>query len=569
MGYLARMHGEAPVIPDAGPLLTLAVVIFSGVVGGGIAKRIGLPSITGQVLVGAVLGVGGFDLLGEHALEGLDALTDFALGLIAVTVGAHLNLKRLRNAGWRLFILLLAEITVVPTLVFWAMRGGAGRSVPEAALFATVAIATAPATIIALVRETRARGVFVKTLIAAVALNNLACIFLFEVANAFAVASLSGVAQLSTPAIKIVGAVLIGTILAGVMRAAATLIRGRGGLTTAAFTTLLIAVGLAMRLGVSPLLSCLALGVVQANLTPERSDLIDAFFEDFVPVILTVFFTMAGMHLQLESLGLVTAMAGLLFMARAVGKITAAGLAMRLVGATRAVQRNLGLALIPQAGVAIGLVLRVQDEPAFSEFEVLFTAAVLTVVTVNEIVGPVLTRVALARSGEAGMDRQRLLDFLQEENIVTRFSAGSKEEAIRKLVDVLAKSNHLRVDREALAESVLRREAEFSTCLGGGLAIPHGEVQGLKQLYGVMALSQQGLDFETPDGRPVHCLVLLAAPPDQRQRHLEVLATLARVAGDDPEIQDRLFNARSPAHAYDILHEKEAVQFNYFLDEPT
>lgn len=560
--------GEAEaILPQAGPLMTLALVIFAGTVGGSLAKRFGLPGVTGQVLFGVMVGRSGFMLVDEHALSSLEPLTEFALGLIAVTVGAHLNWKRLRNAGRRLLVLLLAEVVVTPAVVYLTVIYIARRSYPEAILYATVAIATAPATIIALVREARARGVFVKTLIAAVALNNLACIFLFEVARGFAVAELSGETKLLGPISSIFGAIAIGTSLAFAMKYAARSFQGRDRLTTAAVMALLVAVGFSLRLGFSPLLSCLALGLVQANLTPERSDLIDAFFEDFIPVILTVFFTLAGMHLHVESFGLVTALATLFFGARLLGKLVAANFAMRLVGATQAVRRNLGLALVPQAGVAIGLVILVQAEPAFAEFQALFSAAVLTAVTANELVGPVLTRAALKRSGEIGLDRQRLLDFLQEENIITNFHAENKEEAIKKLTSVLVKSNHLTVDHKALTEAVMMRESEVSTCLGGGLGIPHGELPALKSLYGVMALSSKGLDFDTPDGEPVHCMVLLATPPDQRQRHLEVLATLARVVGTDPDIQSRLFSARSPAHAYDILHEEEAVHFNYFLDE--
>lgn len=561
-------HPET-LLADPGPLLTLSVVIVAGVLGGSVAKRLSLPSITGQVVAGVLVGGSGLRVLGSTALHGLEPLTDFALGLIAVTVGAHLNLERLRNAGRRLIILLLAEILITPLLVHLAIRYVGGRSHSEAVLFATVSIATAPATIVALVRESRSRGVFVKTLIAAVALNNLACIFLFEVAHAFAVANLSGVTRIGAPIIKIILAVSLGTSLAYGMRLAGRLLTARRDkLTTAAVFALVVAVGLAQQIGVSPLLTCLALGVVQANLTPERSDLIDAFFEDFVPVILTIFFTLAGMHLELESFGLVSALAALFFGARMLGKMLAANLAMRAVRATKSVQQNLGLALIPQAGVAIGLVLLIQDEPAFSGFQSLFSAAVLTAVTANELVGPVLTRWALGRSGEAGMDRDRLLDFLQEENIVTHFRAETKEEAIRKLVTLLVRSHQLSIDAEALTASVLQRERDVSTCLGGGLSIPHGELPEMKAMFGVMALSEEGLHLDTPDGRPVHCMVLLATPPGQRQRHLEVLATLARVVGTDPDIQARLFSARTPAHAYDILHEEEAVRFNYFLDEP-
>ncbi len=87
-------------------------------------------------------------------------------------------------------------------------------------------------------------------------------------------------------------------------------------------------------------------------------------------------------------------------------------------------------------------------------------------------------------------------------------------------------------------------------------------------MVGVMAISGAGLPFETPDGMPVHCIVLLATPVSERDRHLEVLAALMRAIGADPSIQWQLFGARSPAHAYELLHAEEAEDFNYFLSAP-
>jgi hypothetical protein len=136
---------------------------------------------------------------------------------------------------------------------------------------------------------------------------------------------------------------------------------------------------------------------------------------------------------------------------------------MRLAGSTTRVQRNLGLALVPQAGVAVGLVIVVQSEAAHAQLAGLFSAVVLTVVAVNEIVGPLLTKLALARAGELGQDRLRLIDFLQEENIVTGFRATSKQAAIESLVDLLLRSHDLHeADRAELLESVLAREAQAS-----------------------------------------------------------------------------------------------------------
>ena len=103
-----------PSLEHASPLLVLAIVILIGVTFGAATRRLGLPGITGQILGGVAVGKAGFDLFGDEVLHSLQPLTHLALGLIAITVGAHLNLRRLRNAGRRLSLLFLAEATITP-----------------------------------------------------------------------------------------------------------------------------------------------------------------------------------------------------------------------------------------------------------------------------------------------------------------------------------------------------------------------------------------------------------------------------------------------------------------------
>jgi mannitol/fructose-specific phosphotransferase system IIA component (Ntr-type) len=161
----------------------------------------------------------------------------------------------------------------------------------------------------------------------------------------------------------------------------------------------------------------------------------------------------------------------------------------------------------------------------------------------------------------------RLMDFLQEESIVTDFQATTKEGAIAKLVDLMISAHHLGVGREELLASVLERESQASTCFGGGLAVPHAILPAGNRMAGVMAISRAGLRFDTPDGLPVHCMVLLGTAPDERERHLQVLAALARTVGTDPAFQQQLFNAKTPAHASLLLHGEESHGFNHFLEE--
>jgi len=556
----------------ASPLLLLAIVLGVGSLAGSLASRLGLPRITGQILCGVVMGHAGFELFSAESLAGLTPMTEIALGLIAVTVGAHLHVARLRNATRRLSFLLVSEATITPLVVGGVLYWIGGATLDKAMLFGAVSIATAPATIVAIVRETRSKGVFVKTLVAAVALNNTACIVIFEVCRAiigtdFALGS-DALLDSRGLLVQLLGPVVLGGTAAVTLDRVTRVALGPERLATSTVTALILTSGLATSLGISPMLACLTLGAIQTNLAQSRSHLVDSVFSNFEPAILTAFFTLAGMHLSTEHLDRAGLLAALYFAARLAGKLLAADLALRLAQATERVRRNLGLALLPQAGVAVGLVLLIQEDPRFADIAGVFAAVVLTVVTVNEILGPFLTRLALARAGEVGKDRLRLIDFLQEEHIITDFLAPTKEMAISRLVDLLLRSHSITgVDRETLLASVLDREAQGSTCLGGGLAVPHGILPEGEPIVGVMALSRHGLDFETPDGRPVHCMVLLGTSPEDRGRHLQVLAALARTVGNDRAFQDQLFDSQSPAHAYELLHGEESEDFNYFMDE--
>ena len=556
----------------AEPLLLLAVVLVAGIFFGALARRIRLPGITGQIVGGVLIGGAGFDLFGEASLAGLEPLTDIALGLIAVTVGAHLHVQRLRNAVRRLSYLLIAESTITPLLVFGATYWLGGAPFELAMLFGAVSIATAPATIVSLVRETRSKGVFVKTLTAAVALNNMACIVVFEACRAGLESNFSlqpsTLLEIDGAVVQLAGPVVLGGIAALTLDRVTRLALGPERLATAAVVALVMTSGLATSIGISAMLSCLVLGAVQANITHSRSHLVDSVFTNFVPAILTVFFTLAGMHLSFEHLEHAGILIALYFVTRLAGKLISADLALRAAQATDRVRQNLGFALIPQAGLAVGLVLLIQEDARFADSAGLFAAVVLSVVAVNEIIGPVLTRLALTRAGEVGRDRLRLIDFLQEEHIVTEFVAPTKESAIASLVDLLIRTHSLHdIDREALLSSVLEREEQGSTCLGGGLAVPHGILPEGEPMVGVMALSRDGLGFETPDGRPVHCMVLLGTAPEERARHLQVLAALARTVGTDRAMQDQLFDSKSAAHAYELLHGEESEDFNYFMED--
>lgn len=559
-------------IQDPSPLLILAIVVVAGVASGQLARKVRLPGVTGQILAGILLGPSVLRIFNIDAVHGLAPVTHFALALIAVAVGSHLHLPRLKNARRRLLALFATEITITPAIVFVGVVFLPGVGWPLALLLAALSISTAPATVLALVKEERAEGVFVKTLIAAVALNNLACISAFEIAHLTARAWLDTaddnvLAIILSPARQLLLATLLGGGAAVVLTWMTRRVTNVKSLATVSFAAILLTAGLADALSISSLLSCLLFGFVLANIAPEKEDIGHTVFDNFEGAIYAAFFTLAGMELDLGAAVAGGLTAGVVVVTRICGKVLAARTAMRLADAPAAVRRYLGLALVPQAGVAVGLILVAQEDPALGDIRQMLLAIGLTIVIVAELIGPITTRYALHRSGDAGRDRERLIDFVHEQNITTGLGGPTKTEAIGQLVDLMIHSHGLGLERATLLDQVLAREADFSTCIGGGLAIPHAIVPAGTAIAGVIGISREGLPFDTPDHRPVHCMVLLATPENMRDRHLEVIGALARTIGHDPNLQHLLFAARSPAHVCEILRHEAFEELNVHVDE--
>jgi len=563
------------VAPVNHPLLAIAVLLLISMGASAVVRRWQLPSMTGQILAGVLVGPAALGLFDHATVQGMLPITSFALGLIAVSVGDHLHLARLRIAAGRLGLMVLTESLLIPALVFVAITAIGGAHWTLGLLLGTMAIATAPATIVALVKETRSRGVFVGTLVAAVALNNIACIALFELAMTIcrvelAPESMGHPLQVLTVPLRQLG--ISAGLGAGVGLILILLTRNvvdPQRLTTGSLVAIMGTVGLASTLGVSPLLACVVLGIVLANLDVDQKEIGHLAFENFEGAIFAIFFTVAGMELDFTYLKPAGALALMVVVARASGKILSAWGAMTLARAPVNIRRYLGPALVPQAGVAVGLILIVQQTPFLADVKQLLLAVGLTTVTVNEIIGPLLTKLALQRSGEAGLDTPHVLEFLREECITTGVKGDSKEEVVGKLADLLVRIGRCDLDHEEIAARVMKREREASSCLGRGLAIPHFIAEGATELAGVMGVSRRGLTFPTPDGQPLHCLVLLAIPESMADAEAEILASVARALSVSGRLLSQLNHAHSPAHVCAVLQELEAESLDDLLEENT
>ena len=412
------------------------------------------------------------------------------------------------------------------------------------------------------------------TLLAGVALNNLLCIILFEIARTIAKTAIhpAGVfaaTDLILPLTQIGKSLLVGFVIGVTLILFTRRVVRPDRLSALSLIAILLTAGLSAHLGLSVLLACLCFGVTLANVSPDREEIGHRVFESFESAIFAVFFTVAGMELKFDTLAIGGLLAIITFAMRGIGKVSAGYLGMKFAGATQRFRQWLGISLIPQAGLAVGLMLLVTEDPDFASIRELFLAVVLAMVLLNETVGPILTRIGLRRSGDFGRDRARVLDFLSEHNITTTLAGPSKEEAIRELVELAVSVNKLPVDTDYLYNEVMKAEmCRFDLCRRRtGVCHTHRLDVGEK-IVGAMGISHNGLNLDTPDGRPVHCMVLILTPKSMPERHLEVLSALAASIGRDDSIQSALYHIDSPAHADELLHLDEQFEgWNYYLDE--
>ena len=556
-------------------LLKLAIVLTAGIVGGELVGRIGLPKVTGWIGTGILLRWLQLPGLDPESVNQFAPYMNFVLGYIAFTVGAALQFAGLRNAEQRLGLLLLGEALITPSIVFAALYF-AGPLLGEMSLrsslvLAAVAIAGAPGTTVLVVHESRARGILTRTLLAAVALIDMVAVGAFAFAMSFLREDAVAISSWQS-AFTSVGVEFGLTFACGSLVAVAALLLTRTVVGPAFLGPIMVAVilgawGTAVGVGVSGILACTFAGIAITNLRHDTVLSAEAYLHSIGGVLFAAFYTFAGMKLDF---GLVAPMLGLVllyFAARFAGKYLGAFAAMHLASVPTNVRNYLGLSLLPHGGVAVGLILLVQGDPHLADIADVVTTVGLAALAINQLLGPSATRFALERAGEAGLDRARLLDFLGEQRIVVPLTGATTDEIVRTLATRLYATSSMPVSQDEFVEKVLSREGVESTAMGEGLMIPHAVLDAGDEVKGVLGISRKGLELPTPDGRPVHAVLLLATPETDRTRHLEVLAAFARAITRDANLCEQLYHARNAAHAYNVLHADDAEDINYFLED--
>jgi len=361
--FLAQLAGSSSV---SAIVMSVAVMLFGGFLGTRVTKLLRLPNVTAYILVGVLLGPCCAKLIPKDFISGTDFISDIALAFIAFSSGEFLKLDLLRSNGTKLIVITLFESLAASLSVFVLSYFLLHLGLPFSIILSALASATAPASTMMTIRQTHAHGDYVNTLLSVVALDNIVSLVAFSVAVSIAIAAMGG--QISANNIlqpillnvlMIVAGLVIGLILKGLM----TSKRSTDNRLIVTVALLFALCGLGAALDVSPLLACMTMGMVYTNLADDEGKLFRQI-NYFSPPILLLFFVRSGLQFRLDSLvDLDKALAGtpllvigvLYFFVRILGKYAGAWAGCLCVRKPHEVRDYLGLALIPQAGVAIGL----------------------------------------------------------------------------------------------------------------------------------------------------------------------------------------------------------------------
>ncbi len=397
--------------------LSLALLLSIGFLAAKAGNLIKLPSVTGYIFAGLLMGPSGFHLVpAETVGHQLNHFTQIALMLISFGIGEHLEIKRLKSTAKSVGIIGLGEIFGAFILVFigaflvaqLSKVGLSSWQITEYAVLAlllgAVSVATAPATTLHVIRELRAVGPLTTTLMAVVAIDNGLAIMMFGVAvsiahHLMAAGNGSITTAIAASLMEIGGSLVLGITAGLTIDFVNSKLKNQGEMLTAGLAILLLCGEVAHFFNFSPLLAGMAAGFTIVNRDHRDLRLFRAL-NSFEPPIYVLFFTIAGIHLDLKTLAVTGVLGFTYFLCRAIGKIAGAGVGAKLTASPQAVERYLGMALVPQAGVAIGLIFLISNDEALRDFASIITPVVLSGVVLSELLGPILAKQAVSLAKE-------------------------------------------------------------------------------------------------------------------------------------------------------------------------
>lgn len=386
-------------------LLSLSAILLAGFLLTRITKLAKLPNVTGYIVAGVLIGPYALNLIPHEIVTGMGFVSDIALAFIAFGVGKFFKKEAFQETGIGVIVITLLESLLAGIVVTLTMHYIFHLSWSFCLLLGAIATATAPASTMVTIRQYHARGNFVNILLQVVALDDAVCLIAFSIASAFVNAN-SGThlssSEIILPIAYNIGALAIGFISGAILSKLMSPKRSEDNRLILTISLLLGIAGLCAAVDISPLLSCMLFGTTYINMTKDKE--LYKQVDRFTPPILSIFFVVSGMSLDISSFGTLGIIGAAYFMIRIAGKYLGAYLGCAMAKTTKEVKNYLGLALIPQAGVAIGLAFLgkriLPDDMGSMLLTIILSSSIL-----YELIGPACAKIALFRSGAIKKDR--------------------------------------------------------------------------------------------------------------------------------------------------------------------
>ena len=410
----------------AGILLSLSIALLSGLLLSRVVKRFGLPAVTAYLVAGVLIGpfaLGALNIEGigitHGQLEGFTIISDLALGFIAFSMGNEFRLAQLKKIGKQatvigIFQAIFTTITVDAALIALHISIPEQFPLPAAIVLGAVATATAPAATLMVVRQYKAKGPVTDVLLPVVALDDAVGLVVFAVsfgvAKSISTGAIDVISVVCEPLLEVVCSLLLGFVVGQLFTFCERFFHSRSKRMAVSVTFVMMTVALSslkfqlghVHIGFSSLLACMMLGTVFCNECDVSEELMDRVDRWTTPVLI-LFFVISGAELDLSVFSsIAVVMVGIVYIvSRSLGKYFGAGISARMTGCDQNIVRYLGITLLPQAGVALGMALKAT---ALGPDGLVVRNITLFAVLIYEIFGPYLTKVALMKAGDIKLE---------------------------------------------------------------------------------------------------------------------------------------------------------------------
>lgn len=389
-------------------LLSLSVVLLAGFLMTRVTKPAKLPNVTGYIIAGILIGPYVLNLISREMVHQMGFISDIALAFIAFGVGRFFKKENFKETGVGVIVITLFESLLAGVIVTLLIHYIFNLSWSFCMLLGAIATATAPASTIVTIRQYQAHGNFVNTLLQVVAFDDAVCLIAFSITSAFVDVDVGvsvSSAEIILPIVYNISGLVIGFVSGAILSKLMTPKRSEDNRLILTIALLLGIAGLCAAVDVSPLLPCMIFGTTYINMTKDKD--LYTQVERFTPPILSIFFVVSGMNLDIGSFSTLGVIGIAYFFIRIVGKYLGAFIGCSITKTTKEVTNYLGLALIPQAGVAIGLAFLGKRILSENMGNMLLTI-ILSSSVLYELIGPVSAKIALIRSGAIKTDKTDL-----------------------------------------------------------------------------------------------------------------------------------------------------------------